>query len=96
MPSHFINESERYDEYCRVSSCVSRTMYDTLVHISENMDFRQPKFMNRMKRNRSQGSVLAFVAELALQDPKFVEKLKTHMIQGGKYYTHHWSYSDRY
>lgn len=88
--------SEKYSRYCRVTATVSRSIYDVLDAISDNIDFRDPKFTHRMKRNRSIGSALAFVAELALTDDAFVEKLKKHMIAGGKYYVHSVSYLDRY
>jgi hypothetical protein len=88
--------SEKYSRYCRVSATVSRTIYDVLDSISDNIDFNQPKFARRMKRNRSIGSALAFVAELALTDDEFVEKLKKHMIAGGRHYVHTIDYMDRY
>ncbi|ALA07133.1 hypothetical protein SECTIM467_3 [Brevibacillus phage SecTim467] len=90
------NESERYKGHPRISSTVSRTMYDLLGHIADNMDFNQPKFARRMKRNRSHGSVMAFIVELALDDPEFVKRLRKHMINDGKFYIHKLDYLDRY
>jgi hypothetical protein len=94
--NHMPNSSERYQKYCRINATMSRSLYDVLANISDQMDFSQPKFAHKMKRNRSIGSALALVAELALTDDKFVERLRKFMISEGKYYTHETSYFDRY
>lgn len=87
---------ESYKRNPRVTAMFSRSIYDQLCHIADNIDFNQPIFAGRMKRNRSLGSVVAFIVELALTDEQFIRKLRRFMINGGKHYIHHINYYDRY
>lgn len=85
-----------YNEPPRVTSSYSWSIYQELEKIAENIDFRHPRFINRKKRNRSLGSVQAFIVELALTDERFIQKLKRYMVAGGTYYVPTINYSDRY
>ncbi|MGF9907078.1 hypothetical protein [Brevibacillus porteri] len=87
---------ETHVELPRVSSTHSRVMYVNLIQIADNLDFRNPIFHGRAKRNRSLGSAQAFVVELALADQVFREKLKRYMIGGGKQFIYLSDYMDRY
>lgn len=87
---------ETHVELPRVSSTHSRIMYGNLIQIADNLDFRNPIFFGRAKRNRSLGSAQAFVVELALADQLFRERLKRYMIGGGKHFVYLADYMDRY
>ena len=87
---------ESYDRNLRVTSMYSRTIFAELEKISDNIDFRHPRFMTKAKRNRSLGSVQAFIVELALTDDKFVDKLRQFMLGGGREYRRTTTYTDKY
>lgn len=87
---------ESYGEYLRVTSTHSRTIYSELLKISDNIDFRHPRFARRQKRNRSVGSAQAFIVELALTDEKFLARLRDYMIDNGKHWRPHIHYMDKY
>ncbi|WP_411503502.1 hypothetical protein [Brevibacillus centrosporus] len=87
---------ETHEELPRVTSTHSRTMYSNLIKVADNLDFRNPIFYGKAKRNRSIGSAQAFVVELALADPKFRMKLQEFMIGGGKRFVYTSDYMDRY
>ncbi|WP_024985068.1 hypothetical protein [Brevibacillus borstelensis] len=87
---------EVYEELPRVTSTHSRVMYGNLIQIADNLDFRNPVFAGRAKRNRSLGSAQAFVVELALADQAFRERLKRYMIGGGRQFIYTSDYLDRY
>ncbi|KZE44154.1 hypothetical protein AV540_02330 [Brevibacillus parabrevis] len=79
-----------------MTSTHSRVMYGNLIQVADNLDFRNPIFHGRAKRNRSLGSAQAFVVELALADQTFREKLKRYMIASGKNFVYTSDYMDRY
>jgi len=87
---------ETFEELPRVTSTHSRVMYGNLIRIADNLNFRNPVFHGRAKRNRSLGSAQAFIVELALSEPSFREKLKKYMIAGGRNFTYTDCYLDRY
>ncbi|GIO09692.1 hypothetical protein J31TS6_57200 [Brevibacillus reuszeri] len=87
---------ETHVELPRVSSTHSRVMYGNLIRIADNLDFRNPIFNGRAKRNRSLGSAQAFVVELALADRSFREKLKRYMLAEGKHFVYTLDYLDKY
>lgn len=87
---------ESFIELPRVTSTHSRVTYSNLIQIADNLDFRNPIFNGRAKRNRSLGSAQAFVVELALADRTFRERLKTYMIGGGARFVYMSDYMDRY
>lgn len=87
---------ETHEELPRVTSTHSRVMYENLIQVADNLDFRNPIFNGRAKRNRSLGSAQAFVVELALADRTFRERLKTYMIGGGARFVYMSDYMDRY
>lgn len=87
---------ETFAELPRVTSTHSRVMYGNLLQIADNLDFRNPVFAGRAKRNRSVGSAQAFVVELALADRSFRERLKRFMVAGGKQFVYTADYMDRY
>ncbi|MGG3008450.1 hypothetical protein ABEO98_02965 [Brevibacillus parabrevis] len=87
---------ETHEELPRVTSTHSRVMYGNLIQVADNLDFRNPIFHGRAKRNRSLGSAQAFVVELALADQTFREKLKRYMIGGGARFVYMSDYMDRY
>lgn len=87
---------ETYNTSPRVTSTYSRTIYEELVKIADNVDFRHPRFLNRAKRNRSVGSAQALVVELALTDDHFKEKLRRFMIDGGRHWQPVTHYTDKY
>ncbi len=87
---------ESYDRNLRATSMYTRTIYAELEKISDNIDFRHPRFMCKAKRNRSLGSAQAFIVELALTDEAFVQKLKKYMVGGGREYIPTFNYTDRY
>jgi len=87
---------ETHEELPRVTSTHSRTMYGNLIKAADNLDFRNPIFSTRSKRNRSLGSAQAFIVELALSDRIFREKLKRYMIAGGKQFVYTSDYLDKY
>ena len=87
---------ETYDRNLRVTSLYSRSIFAELENISNHIDFRHPRFMFRAKRNRSLGSVQAFIVELALTDDAFMARLRQFMIDGGRGYTRYVNYTDRY
>jgi hypothetical protein len=82
--------------YPRVSSTYNHSIYQELINISNNIDFSHHRFFNRHKRNRSLGSVQAFIVELALSDDQFMKKLRAYMIDGGKHYIQTSIYLNRY
>ena len=68
----------------RVNSSHLRRTYSKLVQLSEHLNFNSPVFDGMLKRNRSLGSVQAFIVELALADTRFVEEnLKPFCIADG-------------
>lgn len=87
---------ETHAELPRVTSTHSRTMYGNLIKVADNLDFRNPIFNGRAKRNRSLGSAQAFIVELALADPAFRVKVKRYMIGEGKMFIYTSDYLDRY
>lgn len=87
---------ETHEELPRVTSTHSRTMYGNIIGIADNLDFRNPIFYGKAKRNRSLGSAQAFVVELALADKHFRERLKQYMIRGGANFMYRADYMDRY
>lgn len=87
---------ETHEELPRVTSTHSRTMYSNLIQIADNLDFRNPIFYGKAKRNRSIGSAQAFVVELALADLGFRNKLQMFMIKEGKQFVYTSDYMDRY
>jgi len=87
---------ETFVELPRVTSTHSRVMYGNLLQIADNLDFRNPVFAGRAKRNRSVGSAQAFIVELALADRAFRERIKRFMIAGGKQFIYTADYLDRY
>ncbi|WP_103110490.1 hypothetical protein [Brevibacillus reuszeri] len=87
---------ETHVELPRVISTHSRVMYGNLIQVADNLDFRNPIFNGRAKRNRSLGSAQAFIVELALADRSFREKLKRFMIGGGKQFVYTSDYLDVY
>lgn len=87
---------ETHEELPRVTSTHSRTMYGNLIKVADNLDFRNPIFNGRAKRNRSLGSAQAFIVELALADRSFRENLKRYMLAGGKQFVYTSDYMDRY
>lgn len=92
----YMDIGETFVELPRVTSTHSRVMYGNLLQVSDNLDFRNPVFAGRAKRNRSLGSSQAFIVELALADQAFREKLKRYMIAGGKQFVYIADYLDRY
>jgi hypothetical protein len=72
--------------YGRINSTYRESVYKEISKISDNIDFSDPRFFNRQKRNRSLGSAQAFIVELALSDERFIEKLRTYMVDGGRGY----------
>lgn len=96
MGSHY-GYGDRFKGVPRISSSVSRTVYAELINILDNIDFREPRFMTRAKRNRALGSAAALVLEQALSDADWVaKKLKPLMIDEGEHYTHLGYYADKY
>jgi len=87
---------ESYEKSPRITAQFSRTIYSELVKIADNIDFNSPVFRNRSKRNRSLGSAVAFIVELALTDENFTKRLKSYMIHRGKYYYPTFHYMDKY
>ncbi|MDH4620107.1 hypothetical protein [Brevibacillus sp. AY1] len=87
---------ESFVELPRVTSTHSRVMYGNLIQLADNLDFRNPVFARRAKRNRSVGSAQAFIVELALADWAFRERLKRYMITGGTQFIYTADYMDRY
>lgn len=87
---------ETHEELPRVTSTHSRTMYGNLIKVADNLDFRNPIFNGRAKRNRSLGSAQAFIVELALADRTFRLKLQSFMIGGGRNFIYTSDYLDRY
>lgn len=87
---------ETHEELPRVTSTHSRTMYSNLIQVADNLDFRNPIFYGKAKRNRSLGSAQAFIVELALAEPQFREKLKKFMIGQGKNFVYTSDYLNRY
>jgi hypothetical protein len=87
---------ESYERQLRITSMHNRTLYSEIVKISEHIDFRHPRFMQKSKRNRSLGSVQAFIVELALTDQAFLAKLRKYMIHGGRGYSGFIDYINRY
>ncbi|EST55693.1 hypothetical protein T458_06975 [Brevibacillus panacihumi W25] len=87
---------ETFVELPRVTSTHSRVTYGNLIQLADNLDFRNPVFAGRAKRNRSVGSAQAFVVELALADREFRERLKRYMIGGGQQFVYTSDYMDRY
>ena len=88
--------SEAYRKPPRVTSTYSRTMFDELCRIAEEIDFSRPIFEGRFKRNRSLGSVQAFIVELAFCNDDFQKLLRQYMMYCGKYWTPIVYYHDRY
>lgn len=87
---------ESFVELPRVTSTHSRVTYSNLIQIADNLDFRNPIFHGKAKRNRSLGSAQAFVVELALSDTAFRDRLKRYMIGGGQRFMYMADYMDRY
>lgn len=87
---------DSYKKFPRVTSQYSYTTYAQLEKICQHMDFRHTVFKGRMKRNRSLGSVQAFIVELALNDMQFVDRLRKYMVRGGRDYVHEVYYHDKY
>ncbi len=87
---------EAYSTPPRITSTYTRTMFSELCEISNHIDFNQPQFERRFKRNRSLGSVQAFIVELAFTDDEFREKLKKYMLYRGSHWTPTISHMDRY
>lgn len=92
--------AEHYSGVPRISSSMSRTIYAELENIGQQIDFRLPRYMTRAKRNRSMGSVVALVCEVALADPKvrdlYYARLKLHMKDAGAHFTAGSNWSDVY
>lgn len=92
--------AEHYAGVPRVSSSMSRTIYAELESIGQQVDFRLPRYMTKAKRNRSMGSVVALVCEVALSDPVvrelFHARLKLHMKDAGAHWTPSTKYTDVY
>ncbi|WP_400164842.1 hypothetical protein ACAF76_006180 [Brevibacillus sp. TJ4] len=91
-----MDHGETFVELPRVTSTHSRVTYGNLIQLADNLDFRNPIFYGRAKRNRSLGSAQAFVVELALADRGFRERLKRYMIAGGRQFIYTSDYLDRY
>lgn len=87
---------ESYYNSPRVTSTYSRTMYEELEKVANNLDFRKPVFRGKKKRNRSLGSVQALIVELALNDDKFQERLREFMVLGGENWYPTIYYKDKY
>lgn len=87
---------ETFAELPRVTSTHSRVMYGNLIQLADNLDFRNPVFAGRAKRNRSVGSAQAFVVEIAMADRMFRERIKRYMIAEGKQFVYMADYMDRY
>lgn len=76
---------ESYYNMPRVNSVHLRTTYSRLIQVSNNINFNTPVFDGMAKRNRSLGSAQAFIVELALSNPSFVDRLlKPFMLYGGE------------
>jgi hypothetical protein len=78
------------------NSIYSRSVFHNLITLQEHIDFRDPKFMNRMKRTRSAGSVQALIVELALQDPAFMKSFRSYLLNNGANWHQFQHYTDRY
>jgi hypothetical protein len=91
-----VSLGESYDRQLRATSMYTRTIFAELEKVSDQIDFRHPRFMNKAKRNRSLGSAQAFIVELALTDEVFVKKLRQYMVGGGQGYIPTFTYTDRY
>ncbi|MGN7470144.1 hypothetical protein [Brevibacillus sp. SAFN-007a] len=87
---------ESFVELPRVTSTHSRVTYSNLIQIADNLDFRNPIFHRKAKRNRSLGSEQAFVVELALADAAFRNRLKHYIIGGAQWFLYTADYMDRY
>lgn len=88
--------SEAYRKPPRITSTYSRTMFDELCKIADEIDFGRPIFAGRFKRNRSLGSVQAFIVELAVCDETFRSNLRRYMLYGGRYWCPIISHQDIY
>lgn len=87
---------ESYNRQLRATSMYSRSIYAELEKISDNIDFRHARFMQKSKRNRSIGSTQAFIVELALTDEQFLANLRKFMVNNGRDWTPAIRYFDAY
>lgn len=91
---------ESYKTPPRVASTYSRTIFEELEKIANNIDFRHPRFNGKHKRNRSLGSAQALIVELALTDERITKILypilRSFMVERGKHWIPQVYYRDKY
>ena len=71
------------DHLPRVTSVYRHNIYEELEEICNLIDFRHPMFRFKHKRNRSLGSVQAFIVELCIGNELFRKELRKYMINNG-------------
>lgn len=91
---------ESYKNPPRIASTYSRTIFEEIEKIANNVDFRHPRFQGKYKRNRSLGSAQALIVELALTDERITKILhpilRSYMVEGGKHWIPIVHYKDKY
>ena len=79
-----VHASESYNSLPRANSTHTRFVYDTLVELSIQVDFRHPIFADKAMRSRSVGSAQAFIVEVALQNEEVLNTIRKYLINQGK------------